>query len=87
VPCRASLAPQTSDCLRVREVRYDDDGARSGQPGTWQVLAVGIEGYTHERGFRDVLRVKRHAIAHPPADAPSVAYVLDQVIESAAVDR
>jgi heat shock protein HslJ len=86
-PCRASLAPQTVDCLRVRDVHYDDAGLRIGTPGQWRTLPTTIEGYTHEPGFRDVLRVKRYAIANPPADAPSVAYVLDQVVESAAIDR
>jgi heat shock protein HslJ len=86
-PCRPSLAPQTVDCLRVRDVRYDAAGLRTGTPGDWKTLPPTIEGYTHEPGFRDVLRVKRYAIANPPADAPSVAYVLDQVIESAAIDR
>lgn len=87
VPCRASPAPRTVDCLPVRDVRYDDAGLRIGTPGDWRTLPPTIEGYTHEPGFRDVLRVKRYAIANPPADAPSVAYVLDQVIESAAIDR
>lgn len=87
VPCQVSLAPRTVDCLRVREVRYDDAGQRIGRPSEWQALGTGIEGYTHEPGFRDVLRVKRYTIANPPADAPSVAYVLDQVVESAAIDR
>lgn len=86
-PCQASLAPQTIDCLRVRDVHYDDAGLRTGTPGEWRTLPPMIEGYTHEPGFRDVLRVKRYTIANPPADAPSVAYVLDQVVESAAIDR
>lgn len=86
-PCQASLAPRTIDCLRVRDVHFDDAGLRTGTPGEWRTLPPMIEGYTHEPGFRDVLRVKRYTIANPPADAPSVAYVLDQVIESAAIDR
>lgn len=87
VPCRASLAPAPVACLRVREVHYDAAGLRTGTPGEWRTMAPAIEGYTHEPGFRDVLRVTRYDIANPPADAPSVAYVLDQVIESAAIDR
>lgn len=86
-PCQASLAPQMVDCLRVRDVHYDASGLLTGTPGEWQTMAPMIEGYTHQPGFRDVLRVKRYAIQNPPADAPSVAYVLDQVIESAAIDR
>src|SRR2546427_3924036 len=36
-----------------------------------------IEGYTHEDGVRNVVRVKRYEVKNPPADAPSQAYVLD----------
>ena len=42
-----------------------------------------IEGYTHEDGVRNVVRVKRYEVKNPPADAPSQAYVLDMVVESA----
>lgn len=87
VPCRASLAPEPVACLRVREVHYDDAGLRTGMPGEWKTMPPAIQGYSHEPGFRDVLRIQRYDIANPPADAPSVAYVLDQVIESAAIDR
>jgi hypothetical protein len=34
---------------------------------------------------RNVLRVKRYPIEHPPADAPDSAYVLDMVVESESV--
>jgi hypothetical protein len=40
-------------------------------------------GYTHEDGVRNVVRVKRYEVKNPPADAPSQAYVLDMVVESA----
>ncbi|HYM87381.1 MAG TPA: DUF4377 domain-containing protein, partial [Pseudoxanthomonas sp.] len=43
-----------------------------------------IEGYTHEAGIRNVLRVKRYTIKHPPADGSSLVYVLDMVVESEA---
>ena len=41
-----------------------------------------VGGYEHQPGVRNVLRLKRFDIANPPADAPSVAYVLDMVVES-----
>ncbi|HEY0334439.1 MAG TPA: DUF4377 domain-containing protein, partial [Stenotrophomonas sp.] len=40
-------------------------------------------GYTHLQGVRNVLRVKRYTIPHPPADGSATAYVLDLVVESA----
>lgn len=73
-------------CLKVRERRYDANGLASGAPGEWQLFYQDIEGYTHEAGTRNVLRVKRYAIRNPPADAPSQAYVLDLVVESERVE-
>lgn len=69
-------------CLRVREVYYDAQGLKTGTPGEWQPLYEQIEGYTHEPGVRNVLRVKRYTIENPPADASSVAYVLDMAVAS-----
>lgn len=80
-PCAHPLI-RDKRCLKVRERRYDANGLAAGVPGEWQLLYQDIEGYTHEAGVRNVLRVKRYAIAHPPADAPAQAYVLDTVIES-----
>ncbi len=69
-------------CLRVRERHYDAQGLRSGEPGPWQSLPQGIEGYVHHTDTRNVLRVKRYTLKQTPADAPSTAYVLDMVVES-----
>lgn len=69
-------------CLRVREVHYDTQGLKTGTPGEWQPLYEPIEGYAHEPGVHDVLRVKRYTIENPPADASSIAYVLDTTVES-----
>lgn len=68
----------------MREVRYDDQGIKSGTDGEFQNFYSDIEGYAHEPGIRNVLRVKRYAITNPPADGSSIAYVLDMVVESEA---
>ena len=81
VPCEHPLMPATT-CLQVRERHYDANGLRAGEPGPWQPLQQDIEGYAHEPGIRNVLRLKRYTIKNPPADAPSTAYVLDMVVES-----
>lgn len=81
VPCQAA----GGSCLQVRERHYDAGGSSVGEPGRWQPLAQGIEGYRHQPGVRNVLRVKRHAPEQPSAGAPPGAYVLDQVIESETV--
>lgn len=81
VPCRHPLMPD-AQCLDVREVHYDANGLKTGTPGPWRPLQR-IEGYAHQPGVRNVLRVKRYTVKHPAADAPSAAYVLDMVVESA----
>ncbi|PWK85840.1 META and DUF4377 domain-containing protein [Fulvimonas soli] len=85
-PCPHPLVPG-KQCLMARERHYDAQGLATGAPGPWQPLYQDIEGYTHEPGVRNVLRVKRYAVAHPAADAPAVAYVLDMVVESEQVRR
>ncbi|MEM5331259.1 DUF4377 domain-containing protein [Paraburkholderia sp. JHI2823] len=81
VPCKNPLIPDKK-CLLVRERHFDEQGLPSGTPGEWRPLDQDIEGYSHTPGIRNVLRVKRYSVKNPPADGPSVAYVLDLVIES-----
>lgn len=81
-PCPHPLI-RDMQCLQTREVQFDDKGLKQGTPGAFENFYGTIEGYTHEPGTRNVLRVKRFAIANPPADAPNTAYVLDMVVESA----
>lgn len=81
-PCPHPLI-RDMQCLQTREVKFDDKGLKQGTPGAFENFYSSIEGYTHEPGTRNVLRVKRFAIANPPADAPAQAYVLDMVVESA----
>jgi hypothetical protein len=80
-PCSHPPVPD-KQCLQVREVKYDDQGLRRGTPGAFENFHGEIEGYTHEDGVRNVLRVDRYAIRNPPADGSSHAYVLDMVVES-----
>ena len=78
--CNHPLIPDMQ-CLQVRELKYDDQGLKTGT-GDWQFLYQDIEGYTHQPGVRNVLRLKRYPVANPPADGSSIAYVLDMVVES-----
>ncbi|HEY0502740.1 MAG TPA: META and DUF4377 domain-containing protein [Lysobacter sp.] len=80
-PCSHPLIPNMQ-CLQVRERKYDAQGLVVGTLGEWQPLYQEIEGFEHVPGQRNVVRVNRYEIKHPPADAPSVAYVLDMVVES-----
>jgi heat shock protein HslJ len=80
-PCSHPLIPDMQ-CLQVREITFDDKGLKVGTPGPFGNFYATIEGYTHEPGVRNVLRVDRYEIKNPPADAPSQAFVLDMVVES-----
>ena len=82
VPCNHPRM-SNSQCLDVRELHYGANGLKTGTPGNWHLLLQGIEGYTHQPGVRNVLRVQRYTVKHPPADTSPDAYVLDMVVESA----
>ncbi|MGH8616489.1 MAG: DUF4377 domain-containing protein [Burkholderiales bacterium] len=86
IPCNRPLMPKAS-CLQVRERRFDQNGLPSGQPGPWWPLYETIEGFTHQEGVRNVLRVKRFQRKPVPADASAYVYVLDLVVESAVVSK
>ena len=84
VACPHAMIPDHR-CLHVREIAYDDNGAVR-KTGEWAFLYQEIEGYTHEPGVRNVLRLKRYDVPNPPADGSSIAYVLDAVVESEVVN-
>lgn len=81
IACNHPLIPN-HQCLQVREIRYDANGVKQSPPGEWQPLYEGIEGFDFVEGGRKVLRLKKFKRDPVPADASSVAYVLDMVVES-----
>ncbi|MEN5095065.1 META and DUF4377 domain-containing protein [Pseudomonas protegens] len=80
VKCSHPLIPDFQ-CLQVRERRYDAAGLQLPTQDNWHPLYQSIEGYEHQDGVRNVLRVKQYEWKNPPADAPSTVYVLDMVVE------
>ena len=69
-PCEG-VAPML--CLQVRM-----------QPGAaWQLHYFDIEGFNWQSGTEYVIRVRELPVANPPADAPSLRWVLEEVLESA----
>ena len=81
MPCSHG-AMANAQCLKVREVRFADNGVRQGA-GAWQPLYGEIEGYTHQPGVRNVVRLNRFQRPQPlPADASAQVYVLDMVVET-----
>ncbi|PBJ84121.1 hypothetical protein CMZ84_06650 [Lysobacteraceae bacterium NML93-0399] len=81
VDCNHPLMPDHR-CLQVREVQYDDEGLRSPGDAEWTSMFEDIEGFTHETGVRNVVRVTRYQVPEPAADASAQAYVLEMVVES-----
>ncbi len=73
-------------CLQVREIRYGDNGVKT-YTGQWENFYSEIEGYKHEAGVSNVLRINRFKRQNVPADASSYVYVLDMVVSSAIADK
>ena len=82
-PCSHPMMPDMQ-CLQVRELKYDDKGLKVGTPGAFGNFYEQIEGYPHEPGVRNVLRLQRYTRKQAPADASKYAYVLDMVVETEA---
>ncbi len=80
-PCTHGVM-RNAQCLQVREIRYDTAGRKT-VASDWQHFYGSIDGYQHEAGIRNVLRLKRYTVQNPPADASRYAYVLDMTVESA----
>lgn len=80
-PCTHGVMAN-AQCLQVRPVHYNSQSIKQPSNEDFSHFYGEIEGYQHQPGVRNVLRVKRFDIANPPADAPAQAYVLDMVVES-----
>jgi heat shock protein HslJ len=72
-------------CLQVRERTFDEQGLLVGTPSEWRAFTADIDGYQHEPGIRNVLRVKRFEPAAGPDVPHGPIYVLDLVVESEVV--
>jgi heat shock protein HslJ len=86
VACPNPPSPNTR-CLQYRERRFDEKGLAVGTPGQWKPLTVNIEGFTHQEGVRNVLRVKQFQRPASAGGAPSNLYVLDLIVESETVKQ
>src|SRR5690606_37445852 len=56
IDCNHPMIPD-HQCLRVREIRYDDSGVKQ-PPGEWEAFYSEIEGFEFREGERKVLRLK-----------------------------
>ena len=80
VTCSHPLIPQYQS-LQVRRIEYDGQGSKT-HVGSWENFYSEIQGYQHQPGVRNVLRIKRYQRQAPPADASAYVYVLDMTVES-----
>ena len=69
----------------MREIQFDEKGLRTGTPGSFGAFYSRIDGFTHQPGVRNVLRVNRYQRQQVPADASRYVFVLDMVVESETV--
>jgi heat shock protein HslJ/uncharacterized lipoprotein NlpE involved in copper resistance len=84
VPCEGSPRGD-GQCLQVRELSFDEQGLRVGTPSEWQPFTAHIDGYQHQAGVRNVLRLKRFQPAAGQGSPATPIYVLDLVVESEVV--
>ena len=89
------IAPQTiqcadpvtsaQQCLSVRTVQYDASGIQQSR-GEWQPFYGTIDGYQHNEGVRNIVRIKRYPLRDTSTSAARHAYVLDTIVESEAAN-
>lgn len=79
-PCNHGVM-QGAQCMQVRELTYNSAGIKT-STGEWGNFYGVIEGFAHETGVRNVLRVKRHARQNVPADASRYVYEMEQRMET-----
>lgn len=73
-PC-TGVAPMT--CLQVREKESD----------AWQLHYGAIGDFDPQPGIEYRLRIVEEKVANPPADASSIRWTLDQIVEQRVVNR
>ncbi|EPF72180.1 DUF4377 domain-containing protein [Acinetobacter rudis] len=75
------------ECLQVRKITIDNNGAYVAKNLEWENFYDGIEGYTHNNNESVILKLKQYEVENPPADASSVRYVLDRYIQRTPVKQ
>jgi heat shock protein HslJ len=79
------VAAFTKDCMGVAPMKCLQVRGSKDQP--WGLEYSGVIGFEHVPGIEYRLRIKEDKVEHPVADAPSVLWFLDAVIEQHVVDR
>lgn len=71
-------ADNTKQCLKIRNVRYDNYGVKIGA-GAWQHFDGQIKGYEHDKGLNQIIRLKAYGNT---ATHDTPVYIYDGVVES-----
>ncbi|MEO6918279.1 MAG: META and DUF4377 domain-containing protein [Collimonas sp.] len=74
-PCSAGVMRTT--CLQIRERKEDP----------WQLWYGNIEGFHFEPGIGYRLRILEEPVVNPPADASSIKWTLDMIVEQEVVKK
>lgn len=69
-------ANNTVSCLKIRNVRYDEQGIKTGA-GAWREFDGFIQGYHHEMGVSKIIRLK----AYTDKSTGQIIHVYDGTIE------
>lgn len=75
VPCSAGVMRTT--CLQIRERKEDP----------WQLWYGNIVGFNFEPGIAYRLRILEEPVLNPPADASSIKWTLDMIVEQEVVKK
>ena len=86
------IAPQTAkchlasmrdaQCLQVRTIEYNISGIKT-HKGAWNSFTETIHGYTHQEGYRTIVRLDRYNLNKSNAsDAQDYLYVHDMTVET-----
>ncbi|WII96035.1 META domain-containing protein [Moraxella haemolytica] len=75
-------ANNTQECLKVRNIRYDNYGVKIGA-GAWRYFDGKIEGYKHDLSLSQIIRLKAYGNT---ATHDTPVYIYDGVVESSLVE-
>ena len=53
---------------------------KRGTEADWEIFPSVIEGFTFEKGYESILRVRIDVISNPPADGPSHRYTMEEML-------
>lgn len=79
------VGPELVDCVGVAPMKCLQ--VRDGPNDPWRVHYGGIAGFEHQPGIAYRLRILEERVPNPPADASSLRWTLDLVVEQRVVEK